>query len=544
MKFIKQTSSSENAFAALKNLIILMDLPVQESFVEEVLRHSEYPSLTAISDTLKKIDIDSMAVEIGTDKLSEVPFPAIAHLHKNSGHFITVEKIEKGVVHLIDPEKGKLSQTIGEFENSWSGILLIVSVSGHANQRYQQKKRILKSSTLTKRIGLCLIVLNLLAPIVLMPYEFDVLYGLSLAGILFSVLLFQKQLGIQNSALNKFCQLGSTSNCDAVINSPYGKIFGVHISELSICYFIGFVFSLTISTYSTLSVESILFWFSAIALPVCLVSIYFQGIVIKQWCPLCLLIVLILILDFAVQLPDFNDFPHITVSSFIIVAFAFSIPFSVWFLLRSQILSAYKAHETEKRLNRFLGNDQIFRLLLNSQPKNNMSLFFKDIFSGEQDAPIELTIISKPTCLPCGYAHSIAEQLQNDLNGRLKITYRFTVPAQDKQSISYQMLSHIYSIDSNHKAFAAIRDWYTENGYENIEQWKSRHPKDSDLSLEEIDKIIKTQSRWCAALKVIQTPTLLINSRRLPDEYSLNDLTFHLKLLAEYREENEVLTDE
>jgi uncharacterized membrane protein len=540
MRFVKQENSTQNAYAAVRNLIDLMELPIPEYMVEKILYHPHYPSLDAIAETLNDFDIESLPVELNIDELVEVPLPAIAHLHKNDGHFVVIKKVKGGIVHYVDPEAGLVSETLDLFEQKWSGITLIASVNEMAGKEFKQKREDNKLKKIHERISVVLIALNLLMPFIFMSARTSILLALNIVGVAVSLLLFQKQLGTTSAALNKFCQLGSKSDCDTVINSRYAKIFGIHLSEIGSGYFAGFMLTVVIAFYSGVSGNLFLFWISVLALPLCIISIYYQAFIIKSWCPLCLLVVSILVLNFIILSFNYGPLTEREVFSFIIVLLSFTIPAALWLLLRSRVITSYKVKELEKVADRFLKNGSIFTKLLNDSPKNDMRTFFGDIISGSNEAPLELTVISKPTCTPCAYLHAIIEHLQHELSGNIKIVYRFMIPLKDKSSISYQVVSHIYSMDSNSNALAAISDWYLGNGQSNLELWKENHPKGSKLSATEIDRIIEEQNRWCRSLDIRQTPTLFINSRKQPEEYSLKDIKFHLKFLAQRLEQNEM----
>src|SRR5689334_11813749 len=58
-------------------------------------------SLLGISETAEKIGFRTRGVQIGFDKLQEVPLPAI--LHWNQNHFVVLVSINKKAVTIADP---------------------------------------------------------------------------------------------------------------------------------------------------------------------------------------------------------------------------------------------------------------------------------------------------------------------------------------------------------------------------------------------------------------------------------------------------------
>ncbi|MGW7931655.1 peptidase domain-containing ABC transporter [Staphylococcus xylosus] len=68
---------------------------------------------------------------VRADTISDIEkkdLPMIAHIKNEQGymHFIIIEGISKGKLHIIDPAKGKEKLSICDFEESWTGILLLV----------------------------------------------------------------------------------------------------------------------------------------------------------------------------------------------------------------------------------------------------------------------------------------------------------------------------------------------------------------------------------------------------------------------------------
>jgi len=106
---------------------------------------------------------------------------------------------------------------------------------------------------------------------------------------------------------DKLCHLNKATNCNTVLNDKASKVFGwFGWADVGFVYFTGgFLFLLLNLNEQSLSLLAIL---SALSVPYPLFSIYYQGFVLKKWCPMCLGIQLILIIEFILLLPLFSQF--------------------------------------------------------------------------------------------------------------------------------------------------------------------------------------------------------------------------------------------
>lgn len=142
MKIHHQISPQYNGVAAIKNLIGLLRVKVSAKSLEEVRQSAHYPSLDSLSTALSDWNIENMGVRLSIDQLAEIPYPAIAHLHKNNGHFVVLQKLEIDKIHYVDPEQGQVIEALQEFERKWSGVALLVQAGEKSGEPdYKSKRR-------------------------------------------------------------------------------------------------------------------------------------------------------------------------------------------------------------------------------------------------------------------------------------------------------------------------------------------------------------------------------------------------------------------
>jgi len=349
--------------------------------------------------------------------------------------------------------------------------------SGEEN--YQQKRRqeiFQKVSLFT--VGVLAILLALL-PLSIIPLSLLSIYILKIIGGILCYFLLQKQFGSGNATIDVLCKMGGKSDCDSVINSSASTIFGViHLSEIGFWYFVGGLLSMIIGTLAANSLLSgVLAILSIAVLPFSLFAVYYQGWVIKKWCPLCLVVMAVFWIEFIAHL-ILGDLVNMNWNSLSIAFVGFSIPLIFWLSVRQQFLDSFKLPRVRRSLNRFLKSERAFQRLLEDQPEIEIGKFSNELQVGVGEAPITITIVSNPVCEPCAYAHSVVEDLLEQFEGKIKVVFRFAINPSDAKSVSYEMLSHLMALlltTSSEKPIEALSNWYVKNGKSNVKKWKKEY---------------------------------------------------------------------
>jgi len=537
MKIVKQSRHVTSAYASIANLVRDLNLRLSASALKQIEQHPAYPSLSSISDTLTDWQIENLAINSSIEQLKEIPYPAIAHLSKNDGHFVVLQKLDGELLNYIDPEIGLVKESLQNFEKKWTGVVLLVQANKKSGEEnYQQKRRqeiFHKVSLVT--VGVLAILLALL-PLSIIPLYLLSIYVLKIIGSVLCYFLLQKQFGGGNATINAFCKMGGKSDCDSVINSPASTIFGVHLSEIGFWYFIGGLLSIVIGALanesSLLGSLSVL---SAVVLPFSLFAVYYQGWVIKKWCPLCLAVMGVFWLEVITHFIIGNPLA-MTWKSLSIAFVGFSLPLIFWSSVRQQFLDSLKLPKVERNLNRFLKSERVFQKLLEDQPEIEIGNFSNELQAGVGEAPITITIVSNPVCEPCAYAHSVVEGLLEQFEGKIKVVFRFAINPSDTKSVSYEMLSHLMDLlltTSSEKPIEALSNWYVKNGKSNVKKWKKEYSSLANHNQDAITKLINEHSKWYAMAGIKSTPTVLINGKVLPEEFSVADLKYQVRKLME-----------
>ena len=414
-----------------------------------------------------------MVIGISVNQLREIPLPGVGHfIKRGKGQFVIFERLENKSLKYIDETGHHHTCEFDDLKDIWNGVVLLAEVtskSGEANYEKERRKEITK--IWFYRIVLCAFAVVLLLPTASMLNKFIPFYLLKGVGSIFCYYLLQKQFGGGNATIDAFCEMGGKSDCDSVINSPASTIFGVHLSEIGFWYFIGGLLSIVIGALANeSSLLGPLSLLSAVVLPFSLFAVYYQGWVIKKWCPLCLVVMAVFWIEFIAHFIIGNTLA-VTWKSRSIAFVGFSLPLIFWLSVRQQFLDSLKLPRVRRSLNRFLKSERVFQKLLEDQPEIEIGNFSNELQAGVGEAPITITIVSNPVCEPCAYAHSVVEGLLEQFEGKIKVVFRFAINPSDTKSVSYEMLSHLMALllsTSNKKPIEALSGWYLKNGRRNI----------------------------------------------------------------------------
>ena len=529
MKIYLERDRSENGIATIRNLIACLQLQVTEELQNQLNDYPDYPSIAAISDFLLDIQVDSMAVKLEPQQLSEIPLPSILHLERNGGHFVVMKKIEKEGITYIDSELGLIKESISTFLPKWTGFALLVQANGSSGEvDYISKTNGQKKMKTFKRVQVFIFGLILVIPLLFLPPAQLPFYILSSFGIITCLFLVQKQFGFKNSYTDKLCSVSAESNCDTVINSKASRFFHfLYLSEIGLLYFVGNTIILINTGLFQMGFSIIFAFQSLLLLPCMLYSVYYQWKVVKTWCPLCLAVALILLLQ-CFSLLLISDYSW-SYSIMGVAVFWFLFPILFWFSIRQTFVESVELIKLKKRANRIAKNTQIFKTLLDRQAPLVIPNSHAHVSQEITSPKIELTLVSSPTCGPCIQAHRVINRLMARYPNQLKVNFKFLVHPNEKNSTAYKVAAHLIALkdSGDDKIMDAMSSWYLSST-KDFEKWTKSFPIKSAIDQSLIDEKIQSVYIWSSQAEVTNTPSVFIKNRRLPVEYGIEDLEYHI----------------
>jgi protein-disulfide isomerase len=502
--------------------------------IAELDKHPDNNNLLGISDVLNNFQINNAGYKVAIEDLLSIPCPFITHTDINGGDFLLVSKIYADGFLVSSQKWNNHKLSINEFKKVFKGAVLTAEVS------YSRARKLPVTNVITRYKGHALIVgvtLVFLASLIYHSNYFErlswqilLLTVFKTAGLITSILLLVQSIDTNNPLVNKLCQSGEKTNCNAILSSNAAKVFEwLNWSEVGFFYFAGSWLLLLFGS-GTLTVLTILAALNLVSLPYTIYSINYQARIAKQWCVLCCTVQGLLWLEF---IPLFTYLKNITgllstgidLNTLSTVAIFLLVPVIAWKLLKPLFLAIQQKKTLKNQLHNFKYNINLFNKLLTEQPKYTNPDEEWSIVLGNVEADNVLTIVSNPYCQPCSKAHKeIEDWLAFNPNLQVRIVFTSANLENDRNTIISRHLMALNNLPDKNLVKKAMHDWY-EQKQKNYEGWNKAYPVQlNEMEYNKIDK----QKAWCKLAEITATPTLLLNGYRLPDLYQIPDLKYML----------------
>lgn len=499
-----------------------LDVPHTVAYSDRYYR--EYPyknSLYGLSRMLLDYGVDNLALRLERDEseLSELEAPFIAFANNE---FVLVEELSSA--HVVYCWRGKsIKLTVDDFLKTWSGVVLLAEKTGRSKE--PQYREHLKAEWFDKgeKTALFVILLSLLFVSFFVDRPQSSVYLafssiLNQAGLYVSWLLLLKQIGIQTEFGDKVCSLWKKSSCNDVLSTPAAKLFGIiGLSEIGMSYFISNLLVLHCADPLT----GYYAWISIMTLPFTVWSFCYQKFKIRIWCPLCLVVLGILWMNFLVNFLHGIPMVDITGLNLLFAGSLYLLPLLAINLLCRIFYGNSKMEDAQYKLNSLIANKDVFNALLQKSEKYLVDKSVSSVCWGNKEASDMITVITNPHCDPCAALHRKLERFLERGGDRFCIQYVFT-SFNEELSISAKFLIWAYAKNEEAVFLAILDRWYKEGKYRR-ESFFQEYGLELDRQVE--DEYARHYD-FAMKNKIRSTPTILFNGYKKPEEYMLEDLLY------------------
>lgn len=518
------------------NLDILYQYLVKEKitidkteFEFQIQSHPNYPSLLSIADTLTFFNINNGAIKVDKTQIDLLPNFYIANLNIESSlpQLFFVEKKETNFAITLDKKTSIITKE--EFNQRWVGTVLLIEEEEEVN------KKIIKNQKQNWLLPLFATTIFLAILIFYKTNILDILFLIfPFVGVLFSVAALKDLFGAKSKIINHFCNISASTSCETVVNSSKWKFFQIiNFSDLSIVFFsaqfISFflcILSQNVSYFFTIQKIVLLF-----AIPVIITSLYYQKIVEKKWCPICLVIISIILLEI-VYLFTFIKYNsnYFSTNTILLIAFTFLVIFTIWNQLKKLLTNQKKIKENLFKAIRFERNYENFKNNLLTQKQ--ILIPNASIELGNKESNSVITIISNPFCGHCKNAHKIINSIIEKHSETIKVQIIISSDLQEETEINKQFYRSLYQIylEKGEKNFTNALDFWFEK--KNMEEWLKLF-KISDVNTMKIDAIYYNHREWLTTNGFNFTPAIFINGYEYPKSYSIETLPYFINEFVE-----------
>ena len=516
VRTIKMNAAARAAYYLLHQL----GVPVTRTGIESAWeRGHSRPSLYTIARQLNRWRVPHICLQVEAEALGQLPCPFIAHLTADKGRFLVITSLHAQGLRYIDEEGAHAWMTQSDFLWQWSGHVLLAEKTAHsgetdfhANARNEARRK--TRVPVAVGVGLLLCTLGGLAG---SGFATAVLLLLKTTGWIVSALLLLAEMDKEHPLAKAFCTRGG--DCTSVVKSARAA-GGMGWSEAGLLYFGTGFFCLLFAP-----ALSLLPWMNAAALLFIPYSLYLQKFKIRAWCPLCLTVLTVFILEAITHYFYWRNGFEFVIDGHGLVSLFLSATLAglLLLLLRAALRDGAHATQYRKQFHRLKYDPAVFRALLEEQDKLRAPATL-GITIGPADAVNTIIQVCHPYCRPCGVAHRVLEELmaaRQDL--RIQIIFTSTT---EKDDISARPVQHFLALYNAKDPLLpqALADWYAK-GCLDYEGFVQRYPAlRPEAQRDEVDAM----DRWCRAAAIAFTPTLFVNGRRLPALYRVEDLRYLL----------------
>jgi uncharacterized membrane protein/thiol-disulfide isomerase/thioredoxin len=511
-----------------------MGVKFQEKELEMVLQSApSYPSVLSIVESCNYFGLKTAAYRADFTKL-KAEIPAIVHFKAEMDKFVLLNKMSDDKVNYYDATIYRnIECSLNEFCNKWTGIIII---SINNKKSIHNKKKFTTNISpvwLFIAFSICCTLFygfENAQSLTLLFYAIGLLI-LKFIGLWLSIVLVRHEIGSTHSVFDAFCHKRDSFDCDKVINSNVSQLFNlVTLADLGCVYFVMGIISLILGVFSGLlyHIVTIIFYISACCIPFILFSVFYQRFVVKKWCPLCLSVMGIILLENILFLFYGQTKLNFTAlhSSIILMLFSFISSLIALQWIKQSSKNSYKLFNTIKSQLKLKRNPIIFASLFgheafSSLPKDDSFII------GEKESAITITTLLSPFCIPCKKtANEIIELIERYpqlIQWHIRLDGVTSSEYAEINKIQLSLAELYFKGDSSKVKLSIIKDWFKE---QNFESFSKEHAIKS-ISKESI-RFFAQHVKNNGMLKTNKVPTVWINNRTLPQEYSIKDIPFLL----------------
>ena len=491
--------------------------------------YNEHPhkhNLYGLSTMLSDYRVESIAIKTEDKEtdLFNIDLPFIAH---TGDGFVVMSEADSENVSYLWNEK-KITIPFSQFIQSWSGVALLAEVSPcsiEPNYIENRNKELFTSAQkgLLAIAGILIFGLAYIRQELFTDLGITLLLFINLTGIYICYLLVLKSEHLHSQYADKICSLFSKRDCNNVLESPAAKLWGVFSwAAIGLGYFIATTLLLLFFP-QTVSLVAILNIFT---LPYAFWSVWYQKVKARQWCPLCLIVMVQLWALFIINLVfgfiQFPEFALTTLMPLLMVGSVYALCVFTLTLIIPKLTKSGELESIKQEINSIKANEKVFDILLKEQSLYEVSNVDSQFFFGNPEADLKITIFTNPFCNPCATMHKRVKKLLRETDGVFCVQYIFASFYSDFSFIDkYLVATHLQKERDEFERIVA--DWF-ERGKPLGEAFFSN--LGLDIEDPKIEAELQKHKAWTKKSQLRATPTILVNGYKLPDNYKIEDLRY------------------
>ncbi len=486
------------------------------SIKDYLISHPNYPSFKSICDGLNNWNVENYPLKLTSNEIKELNGSFFAHLKKDQ--IVFVKQINSHTVNYFTTNQLEKKEAINVFLEQVSGAVIVFEAnenSGEKDFRLKRQNELLNIFlfyfVLTSVITLSIFAIytnykNILAGDSVVSY----LILTKLIGLVSSIFLVLKELKIKNTFSDKICSFNLKTNCDKVLSTNASIVFGwIGWADVGLIYFLGTLIFL----FATINTPSLwlLALFSLLVLPYTIFSVYYQAYRVKQWCPFCMVVQVVLVVEAIIL---FNNLWQVSFSIDYMFHFAFFmfLPATFWMLCKALVLKNKQYSKEHTALLEFKHNPKIFISLLEKEGFYIIKNSDNSLILGKKDAKIKITVFLSLYCNHCSSTFLELEKLVKE-NSSIHINAVFFINNDENYKKMINAIYFLYQTKGDKVVFKLLKEWYSlqEKNVDNL-LIDIKVPNDFDVT----SLIGKENETLFSENKIYGTPSVFLNGYRYP----------------------------
>lgn len=492
---------------------------------EQLCNHPDYPSLAALSDCFDKLGFTTQGLQLSRkENIKKVDTPHIVQTKdKDNGELFTVVfRYGQDYVDWLNPKTNNEERIIwSEFQEYFTGyaLLLSESTSNQEPDYYHHLREDVFQNTL--------LIVSTLAPVfgvVLAALHANIsltFIAILVIGYILGLLLMLREVSVYSPFVQKICGGGRKLNCTAVLSSKASKFLGVPWAVWGSAYFLAGLISLSFIP----SIIPVWSYLHLLALPYIIFSLYYQRFIIKQWCPLCLgVLVCIATLPLSAYWNGYYNqiaFVKDIYTPILGIVFSGLLSFLIFYMLWKWGIAWRNRKWLYKTYTRLRLSPNVFEAMLSEEPEISHDYKGLGVTLGNPRGRFQLLEICNPFCTPCADAHKeLHLLLQENKEVGLQILFLYPAGWCERSPIPT-----LLSLKHDARLLDALSSWFASED-KNIKSFNEKYS--SQLNLEITQQHLQMMEDFCTVENINATPTIFVNGHKLPSSYSVGDLRYCL----------------
>ncbi len=489
----------------------LLAVRVDRGTVRRLLAHPLGDSMRGMSDALDALGVKNAVYQLPAEYLDQVEAPFIAVTRQEAHPFCLVE--QKGGNRFTVYVQGKRMSVSQEvFLSQWTGGVLLGEVTKATRQDrcYAVKNGCdwLLQHNLSVACALLFLLMVWKTGSALGFYDITLWMGaLASASILYKE-------WVDDRFLHRFCRVGKTVDCNAVLRSRGSRLAGVGLGELSLFYFA------TLLLFSGSHPQG--FYGFAVccgmaALACTVYSVVYQLFVVRKGCMLCMAVnVSVWLNSLALYLLYARKEMQVSFSfpDWVALALSAGIVLGVGLSVKRWIKTDQLYRQWQSRYGELL-QPETFQALLALQPTLGTLPEKELCLHNGLEKRNEVLIVTNPMCKNCARLHPQLRELATQVPVSLLL---LTFPQDKMGERVAQTVLAAYRTQGWDKAFDLLSQWYETD----------RLPEDAVQPTEEDVEQWKQQQLYAYRHQLTRTPSMMVDGHYVPEMYETRDLRYVL----------------